>query len=176
MCEEENKRPPVETERKFLIDMPDLAVLRRQQGYRKSKIEQVYLPDAKGVTHRIRKRRTGRKVVYTETVKTRLSPMSAIEEEKEITAAEYEKLRNERDKKRRIVYKTRHLFYIGAQSYEIDAYPQKNRSCILETELPSEDCEVRIPDFLHVIREVTGDRRYANAALAREFPEDWQEK
>ena len=175
MCEE-RKQPLVETERKFLIDMPDITLLCRQRGYQKSKIEQVYLRDAKGVTHRIRKRRTGRKTVYTETIKTRLSPMSAIEEEKEITAEEYEKLRQTRDKKRRIVYKTRYLFYIGDQSYEIDVYPQKNRSCILETELPSEDCEVEIPDFLRVIREVTGDRRYTNASLAKELPEDWEEK
>lgn len=173
---DETKNPPIETERKFLIDMPDLTVLRRQKGYRKSRIEQVYLPDAPGVTHRIRARKTKGKTVYTETIKTRISAMSAIEDEKEITAEEYHRLRLARDKKRRIVYKTRHLFYINGQSYEIDVYPQKNRSCILETELPSEESEVILPDFLHVIREVTGDRRYTNASLAKEFPEDWREK
>lgn len=173
---DETKQPPIETERKFLIDMPDIALLRRQKGYRKSRIEQVYLPDLPGVTHRIRARRTKGKTVYTETKKTRISPMSAIEEEREITADEYHRLRLTRDKKRRIVYKTRHLFYIGNQSYEIDIYPQKNRSCILETEIPSEECAVTLPDFLHVIREVTGDRRYTNASIAKEFPDDWQEK
>ena len=68
------------------------------------------------------------------------------------------------------------MFYIGNQSYEIDIYPQKNRSCILETEIPSEECAVTLPGFLHVIREVTGDRRYTNASIAKEFPDDWQEK
>lgn len=175
MAEEKKHPVPIETERKFLIDMPDLSILQRQRGYRKSRIEQIYLSDMQGVTHRIRKRKTGRKTVYTETVKTRLSSMSAVEEEREITVAQYAELKKKRDKKKRIVYKTRHLFYIGTQSYEIDVYPQKNRSCILETEIPSEECEVTLPAFLHVIREVTGDRRYSNASLAGAFPSDWKE-
>lgn len=175
MAEENKTTAPIETERKFLIDMPDLSVLQRQKGYRKSRIEQIYLSDMHGVTHRIRKRKTGRKTVYTETVKTRISSMSAVEEEREISAEAYAVLKQKRDKKKRIVYKTRYLFYIGEQSYEMDVYPQKNRSCILETEIPSEECEVLLPDFLHILREVTGDRRYSNASLAGEFPSDWKE-
>ena len=85
---EEKPMPKVETERKFIIRIPRTSDMRSCEGYSCSAIEQIYLPGSVGITHRIRRRLTAGKLVYTETVKKRISQMSCIEEEKEITREE----------------------------------------------------------------------------------------
>ena len=40
----------------------------------------------------------------------------------------------------------------------------------LEVELLDESDEVRLPDFIEVIRDVSADDRYRNSALAKEIP------
>ena len=112
------------------------------------------------------------RVVYTETKKIRISPLSAIEEERELDAVAYEALLRRIKEGTRPVEKTRHTFPYGERTVEIDVYPEWERSCILEVELPSEEAELSLPPFLTVIREVTGDRSYSNAAMAHNFPEE----
>ena len=173
---EEKELLPIETERKFIIRIPRTSDMRRCQGYSCSAIEQIYLPGAAGVTHRIRRRLTAGKSVYTETKKTRISPMSCIEEEKEIPKEEYSRLKATRDRNRRIVKKNRHTFVYGGQVFEIDIYPFRKNSCVMETELKSESEHPKLPPFIRVVKEVTGDHRYSNASLARCIPNDWHEE
>lgn len=40
----------------------------------------------------------------------------------------------------------------------------------MEIELPREDAPFRFPDAITVVRELTGDRRFSNAALSRHIP------
>ena len=173
---EEKQFPPIETERKYIIRIPKAADMRGCERYSCSAIEQIYLPSVSGTTHRIRHRLTAGKSIYTETLKTRLSAMSCIEEEKEITKAEYFNLKGQRDRGRRIVKKNRHTFFFGGQIFEIDIYPFRKNSCVMETELKSEKERPALPPFIRVIKEVTGDHRYSNAALASRIPEDWKEE
>jgi CYTH domain-containing protein len=42
----------------------------------------------------------------------------------------------------------------------------------METELESREETVIYPDFIKILREVTGEKRYSNAGMAREFPEE----
>ena len=173
--EEEKQLPPIETERKYIIRIPRISDMRECRGYSCSAIEQIYLPSVHGVTHRIRRRLTAGKSIYTETIKTRLSSMSCIEEEKEIPKEEYSRLKGMRDRNRRIVKKNRHTFVYGEQTFEIDIYPFRKNSCVMETELKSEMDRPAIPPFIKVVKEVTGDHRYSNAALAKKIPTDWKE-
>ena len=101
--------------------------------------------------------------------------MSCIEEEKEIPKEEYSRLKGMRDHNRRIVKKNRHTFVYGGQIFEIDIYPFRKNSCVMETELQSESERPALPPFVKVVKEVTGDHRYSNAALAKSIPEDWKE-
>ena len=162
----------IETERKFVIVRPDTALLSQREGYTVSRITQTYLASAPSVTHRVRRREFAERVVYTETKKIRLSPLSAIEEEGEIDAVTYKALLGRIKEGTRPVEKTRHTFPYGEHTVEIDVYPEWQRNCILEVELPSEDAELTLPPFLTVIREVTGDRSYSNAAMAMKFPDE----
>ena len=172
---EEKQLPPIETERKYIIRIPRTADMKECKSYSCSAIEQIYLPSEAGVTHRIRRRLTAGRSVYTETVKTRISAMSCIEDEKEIAKEEYARLKSLRDRNRRIVKKNRHTFLYEGQVFEIDIYPFRKNSCVMETELQSESERPALPPFVKVVKEVTGDHRYSNAALAKRIPEDWKE-
>ena len=162
----------IETERKFVIERPQESLLRAQDGYTVSRITQTYLSSEPSVTHRVRRREYADRVVYTETRKIRISALSAIEEEREIDEATYEACLGRIKEGTRSVIKTRHTFPYGGHTVEIDVYPEWQKSCILEVELPSEDAALTLPPFLTLVREVTGDRSYSNAAMAHRFPEE----
>jgi len=68
----------IEIERKYIIRMPDLEVVRAQAEHTESNILQMYLPHERGETHRIRRREYADKVVCTETRKVRLDIIHAV--------------------------------------------------------------------------------------------------
>lgn len=162
----------VEIERKFVIVMPDVARLATECDYTVSEIEQIYLRGSKGTTRRVRRRRMGDVTRYYETVKTRIDKMSVIEDEGEITEAEYTALTAEILEGTTPIHKTRHTFSYRGITVEIDIYDGWERTCILECELPSREYELVLPDFIEVVREVTGEKEYSNASMAREFPKE----
>ncbi len=160
----------IEIERKFVIRMPDVELLRAHIGHIELEIEQIYLPTIGGVTHRIRRAKSGGVLRYYETKKTRIDKMSVVEEEREISADEYSALAEEIDSETSPIYKTRHKLPFGGRILEIDIYDKWKTSAVLECELPTRECEVPLPDFIEIIKEVTGEREYSNAAMAKIFP------
>ena len=163
---------PVEIERKFVIQMPDMYVLSQLDGYSSSDIDQTYLVSSPGVTRRVRARRYEGVTVYTETKKVRIDRMSAFEDERELESEEYEALLGEILPGSITVSKTRHTFPYGGRTVEIDVYPQWQKSCILEVELGSRDEEISLPGFIRIIKEVTGDKSYSNASMSLSFPKE----
>ena len=164
--------PPVEIERKYVIAKPDVAVLKAQKSYTSSEISQTYLTSAEGVTHRVRKRVYGDSVVYTETVKVRIDKISSYEDEREIDEAEYLSLLEKKREGSVTLKKTRHTFeYLGV-TFEVDVYPEWDKTCILETELIGRDEEVSFPKFIKIVKEVSGEKRYTNAAMSHAFPKE----
>lgn len=161
---------PIEIERKFVIAMPDVSALSAIDGYSASDIDQTYLSSAPHVTRRVRARSYSDHTVYTETKKVRIDKMSAFEDEREISKSEYVAMLHEIAPGTVTLHKTRHTFPYLGRTVEIDIYPDWQKSCILEVELKSEDEELILPDFIRVVKEVTGDRRYSNASMSREFP------
>ena len=163
---------PIETERKFVISMPDLEALTALNGYSSSDIEQTYLTSPRRVTRRVRARSYKDGTVYTETSKIRVDRMSAFEDEREVDKEEYEKLLAEKIKGTVTLKKTRYTFNYQGRVFEVDVYPNWHKSCILEVELNSSSFEIEMPDFINVIEEVTGEKKYSNAAMSRKFPKE----
>jgi CYTH domain-containing protein len=163
---------PLEIERKYVIEMPEVSVLVMREGYTVSEIEQTYLESAAHVTHRVRSRRYEGGTVYTETKKVRIDKMSVYEDEREISEREYLDLLAKRKQDTVTLRKTRHTFDYLGQIFEIDVYPEWRKSAILETELGSRETVVEFPDFIMIIKEVTGEKKYSNAAMSREFPKE----
>ncbi len=167
-----NTVTPIEIEHKFLIAKPEPAVLLSQPGVRVLEIEQVYLRSRPGVTGRVRRMTENGVVHYFRTEKRRISAMSAYEDEREITAEEYSLAVRTESLRRRVIRKTRYKIPYGGLVCEIDVYPFWKDRAILEIEVESEQVMPQIPTFLTVLKDVTMDRRYKNASLAREIPQE----
>ena len=100
---------PLEIERKFLIALPDAALL-GEKSVKRLSIAQVYLrAGTSGAGRRIRCTRSGDETRYYYTEKTRVTAVTRIEREHEIPAAEFEALLSERDEALRTIEKTRYL-------------------------------------------------------------------
>lgn len=160
-----------EIERKFLIEYPDTGVLSNCSD--KSDIVQTYLARSPhGGSARVRKRGLDGRYTYTHTEKKRINDRKRIELEREITEEEYQELLKSADPERNVIYKTRYcLDYLG-QMFEIDVYPFWQDRAIMELELQEEEQEITFPPFIHVLAEVTSDKRYTNSSLAKHIPYD----
>ena len=162
---------PYEIERKFLIRYPDAEMLSRLAE--DTRITQTYLlAEGEGDTARVRKRGKDGSYVYTHTVKTHINDLRRVEMEREISLTEYEELLKTADPQRRVIEKTRWVLPYQGKCFEIDLFPFWNDRAYMEVELEDESEEVRLPPQIEIIREVTGDRRYSNAALSLEIPFD----
>ena len=56
--------------------------------------------------------------------------------------------------------------------FEIDVYPFWKHQAIMEVELKDEGEAAPLPPDVTVLRELTGDRVYSNAALALSVPRE----
>lgn len=161
----------IETEHKYIIKMPSQKLL---SSLPSSKIEQTYIdPDGgDNVTERVRRREYSDRVVYTHTKKRRLSDMSHEEYEDEITAEEYGALLTRKCADTVTLYKTRYLLSYMGQTFELDVYTFWQNIAVMELEVGKESDAVALPPEIDVVREVTGDRRFTNAALSRSVPDE----
>ena len=162
----------IETERKFLIELPNLDFLLQVDGCRVREIVQTYLKDEKGTgaERRVRKINEGGKVTYVFTRKEHITKMSRIEDERNVTVDEYNELYKDAKSE---LSKTRYAFPYDGHTIEIDVYPYEIGGdklvgkAVLEVELQSEDEEILLPDFVTVIRELTGTGEFSNKKLAK---------
>ena len=161
-----------EIERKYLIEYPDTQVLSLAEGVRVKRIEQIYLLAAPGEVRRVRKMTEKGSVRYIETRKCRVSDLRATEEERELSAAEYDALLALADPALRPICKTRYAIPYAGHTVEVDLYDFWQDRATAEVELADEGERVALPPYLHVIREVSDDKRYKNVNLARELPEN----
>lgn len=154
---------PVEIERKFLISRPTEEILSSHECV-KSQIVQTYLrEDNSGIERRVRQRGIDGKFSFYYTEKKETLPDVREEVEKRISKDEYLRYLTEGVK---TVRKDRYCFFYENQYFELDIYPDWNENAILEIELTKEGQEVKLPDWLFVKKEVTGQKEYANVNIA----------
>ncbi len=154
-----------ETERKYLIEYPDIELLLRESECVK-KMVQTYLLSEKGVDARVRMSVSGNKTEYTHTEKRKISTITREENERVISEEEYKSLLELADPDFLPIDKTRYCVRTGKHTAEIDVYRNQNDYAILEVELESEDEYHTLPPCVTVIREVTGEREYTNRYMA----------
>jgi len=161
----------IEIERKYLIRMPDVQRISAMDGCVRWEIVQTYLQDGpNGETRRVRRIFTeGREQLFF-TEKLRLSQLSSIEREREIDRGEYEALLAQADPESRSVEKLRLRVPYEGQLLEIDIYSFWNDRATLEIEMQSEDQALQLPDWIEIIRDVSGDFSYKNRMLAKRVP------
>ena len=79
----------LEIERKYIIRIPNEALLRLMNSYTESLITQTYLCPSPGETRRVRRREYADHTVFTKTTKRRVDGISSVECEDVITESEY---------------------------------------------------------------------------------------
>ena len=161
---------PMEIERKFLIEYPDVKWLESLPNCRKVDIIQTYLRPQGEYEVRVRQRGEKGSYFYFKTLKRSLSDASRIELEERLSQDEYLRALMDADPSRRPIRKTRYCLTWEERYYEIDLYPLWNDRAIMELELHDENEEIRLPAGLKLIREVTNDPSYRNSALALRDP------
>lgn len=164
------KPAPLETERKFLIEYPDLSLLDSLPHCHRVEIIQTYLKTENGDEMRVRQRGEDGHYVYFCTEKRRINGLKRVETERRLTKDEYLRLLMDADTDRRQIRKNRYCLLYKNQYFEIDVYPFWDDRAIVELELSDENAPVEFPEWLRIIREVTDDDTYKNANLARKNP------
>ena len=158
---------PYEVERKFLIEYPDVAALERLPNCQRVEIIQTYLTAPAGEESRVRQRGIDGNYIYFQTTKKKVTGMKRVEVERRLSKDEYLRLLMDADPNCRPIRKTRYCLTYGNQYFEIDVYPFWKDQAVVEIELADETAEIRFPELIRVIREVTEDASYKNASLAR---------
>ena len=94
-----------------------------------------------------------------------------------VTRAEYEYAVPVRDAEELLalaggptIEKTRYRVPYAGHVLEFDVYPFWTDRAIMEIELESEDERADIPDYVRVLRDVTGEKAYKNKQLAKRVP------
>lgn len=154
-----------EIERKFLIRYPDIDLL-EQVCTRQLSIAQTYLVTEQNISRRIRMQESGNKTEYWYNEKRKITDITRIEDEKEISKIEYENLYKEKLPNSNTIYKTRYCIPSGKHIFEIDVFRDWTEWAYAEVELASEEESYQLPECVSVIKEVTHDKRYTNRSLA----------
>lgn len=162
----------IETERKFLIRLPSEEKLLSQDKLSVRRMTQTYLTPDGDTERRIRLIEENGAVSYIYTEKRPIagSKISRYENEREITSDEYCRLMRECISE---LEKTRYSFPFGGHIIEIDVYPHDiggealDGYAVLEAELKEADEELTLPDFIEIVRELTGTREFSNKVLAK---------
>lgn len=155
-----------EIERKFLIKYPEAQLLESIQDV--SEITQTYLlSTGDGFSRRVRKRGREGEYVYYYTQKKHVNNIRRIELESVISEEEYLRLLASADPDRNVILKTRYCLNYKGQHFEIDVFPFWSDRAVIELELEDEGQEIFFPESIKIIKEVTDDKRYTNASLAR---------
>lgn len=162
----------LEIERKFLVQLP---VCELKEVRSDISILQTYLIDGhNGSQRRVRRITDNGNTVYVYTEKIFYTPMTRKETEYEISESDYARLIKEAKTEIAPVNKRRISFNYRDQLFELDIYPFSDSFAIMELELSRPDQEIFFPEFINIIKEVTGVDSYSNSALANAgaFPDD----
>jgi len=164
---------PLEIERKVLIDEPDIAAL-EAAATSVSEIVQTYLVpdgwDAERVRRRLVRDAAGEHLQLTTTRKRGLGHGVVEEDEHEVDEAAYAALLERADPARVPIVKARYVVPWNGLELEIDRFSSPRALWLLEVELEDParlHDDLDLPPWVPVVREVTGDPAYTNAAIAR---------
>lgn len=155
----------IEIERRFLLKS-----LPKEKPIEIIKIKQWYIK-IDGIWERIRiedSNINGRKIIHT--IKTKLSPISSMEDEKIISKKEFQKFikQSKSDKNSKFISKKRYIYTDGKHKWEVDCFKQKCHIIIAEVELPKEDYLLELPTFIQkkLLMEVTGFKQFSSRNLS----------
>jgi CYTH domain-containing protein len=158
-----------EIERKYLLSSAPSDVELAGLGAKPHRIEQIYLRSEDDWVRRIRMVEAAGRTRYVATRKREIAGIVREEQEEELDAAAYERLRAEADPTRRTIRKVRHVFPFGDHVMELDVFEVPAGLVLLEIELEDASDVPALPPILvaRLVREVSLEAAYLNHELAR---------
>ena len=163
---------PYEIERKYLICYPNIKELESMSNCNKVDIIQTYLKSDNDSERRVRARGINGDYLYYLTEKRKITNLKRVEVERRLSQDEYLGLLMEADNNLRPIHKTRYCLSINNQYFEIDIFDEWDNQAIMEIELSDENEEIKLPNFIEIIKEVTDDEKYKNYEMARNMPKE----
>lgn len=158
----------IEIERKFLLK--SLPTIKPKE---KIEIQQWYRKNSKGIWERARACYSDKKGFYfIHTVKTNISNISNIEDENIMTSSEFNKFvtKCKKSNESRYISKDRLIYNhpFDKLKWEVDVFNNGHHLIVAEIEIPSEDYNLLIPEFIHdkFLLEVTGLKQFSNKNLS----------
>ena len=154
---------PVQEERIFRVriigDIPECS---------ESLITQTYLVAEPGCEVRLRRREwSGGKVVNVHRSKKRISDTEIIETERNVDNNLYEQMLQQADPYRATIKKKRQSFIWKGQFFEIDTFLSPIDDLVMmETKGVAEQETVKVPPFIEILEDVTGNSKYLNYNIA----------
>lgn len=158
---------PFEKERRFLIKMPSPEFRGSVPATGRIEIVQTYLAVNNNVSEvRLRDRDVAGAHFYYQTMKRKSESGQIVEIEKRLSKEEYLELLWEEDPSKDRIRKKRYCIEYEGCYYEIDAYPFWEDKAILIVALGPSDGKIPLPPEIEVIKEITDDPEWDNAAIA----------
>lgn len=159
---------PVERFNKYLIEVNDelLEKLSHEDNYSLSHIVQHYLLSDNGFERRIRRRDRDGDVLYSYSEANYLSTNERIKVDRVLTERQYNDYQHQVDKSLNVTDKMRYAFINNDSFFKLDVFDFDTSKGILSTESGADDT-VKLPDYIKVIKDVTGDVNYKNYHLAK---------
>jgi CYTH domain-containing protein len=150
-------------ERKYIVELIGKLPTDCVESY----IQQTYLSSEPGSEVRIRRRTSGSHVFNIHTTRRRISTDEEIVTERQVSNALYETLLLQADPYRHTISKQRKSFVLNGQFFELDTYETPHEGLmILETKGIASHADLRLPPFLRIVKDITGDMNYYNYNLA----------
>lgn len=158
----------IEIERKFLLK--SLPTIKPKE---KIEIQQWYRKNSKGIWERARACYSDKKGFYfIHTVKTNISNITNIEDENIMTSSEFNKFvtKCKKSNESRYISKDRLIYNhpLDKLKWEVDVFNNGHHLIVAEIEIPSEDYNLLIPEFIHdkFLLEVTDLKQFNNKNLS----------
>ena len=154
---------PVQEERIFRVrivgEIPECS---------ESMITQTYLVAEPGCEIRLRRREwSGGKVVNVHRSTKRISDTEVIETERKVDNNLYEQMLQQADPYRSTIKKRRQSFIWKGQFYEIDTFLSPISDLVMmETKGVAQHETVKVPPFIEILEDVTGNSKYLNYNIA----------
>lgn len=161
------EKEPREVKRKFLVEFPAIDVLENMENCHKVEVVRTYLKSEKDEEIRVRKRGMGDYYTYSLHTRALSAHGEYVETEMQLTPGEYEVLLKQADPHMREIRKMRYCFTYEDDYFELDIYSLWRHQAIVEVEANSRTGKIQFPDFIKVIRELTGVTEYRNRELAK---------
>lgn len=113
--------------------------------------------------------KTGEKT-WIHTIKKNISKKINMEDEKFLTEDEYNAFKKECviHNESKFISKKRYIYKDGDLKWEVDEFDNGYHLIVAEIEIPDENFEVKIPDFMKkvILLEVTGLKQFSNRNLS----------